>query len=484
MVTSEVRNSTLNLIAMKKILLPILALLFTLSGFTQQTNCNSFFAFTINGNTVSFIPAVLGDSATTRHLWSFGDGTSSDRRDPSHTYIQCGTYTVKHLFKVLTTSGNVACMDSTTLQLVILCLPNCELTANFTTAVQTTTANSVQVNFTNTSLNLQPTDSCFWNFGDGSPISNQVSPTHVYPANGNYNVCLRVKRNAPNPTVAPCVREICKPVIIANISTCNIRPSFVKVPSPAVPLRVLFTNTTPVLTANVATALWIFGDGTTANTWHAEHSFPAPGRYRVCLKITYGNNCVSDICDSITVEPPRVIRCDSVFVRVDFRREPTLPNRVYFFTHNNVPVVQETWTITPIGGQTGIAAITLNQINPVYQFTSPGLYRVCLRAVTVGSCVKESCDSILVGPSPNACELTAYPNPAQSQVSVNVNLNQPRMINAVLYNGQFNQVGSVSQWGTTGINPITFNIGALPAGNYIIKVTAGDRICFARFSKY
>ena len=468
---------------MKKIVLQILALVFTLSGYAQQTNCNSNFIFTLNQNTVNFIPAVLGDSVSTRHLWTFGDGTASELRTPSHTYTQCGTYTVKHVFRVLANSGVVACADTTVLTILIPCLPACELTANFTSAIQTTSANSVQVNFTNTSLNLQPTDSCFWNFGDGSPISNQVSPSHVYPANGIYTVCLRIKRNAPNATVLPCIREICKPVTITNINTCSIRPSYVKVPSPAVPLRVLFTNTTPVLTPNMATALWNFGDGTTATTWHAEHTFPAPGRYRVCLKITYGNNCVSDICDSITVEPPRVIRCDSVFVRIAFRREPTLPNRVYFFTQNNAPVVQETWTITPIGGQNGIAAVTLNQINPVYQFAVPGLYRVCLRAVTVGNCVKESCDSILVGPAPTACELTAFPNPAQSQVSVNVNLNQPRMISAVLFNGQFNQVGSISQWGTAGVNLITFNIGSLPAGNYIIRVTSGDRICFARFSK-
>lgn len=467
---------------MKKIVLQILALALSLSGYAQQTNCNSNFTFTLNGNTVHFIPASFGDSLAARHLWYFGDGSMSDDRQPHHTYTQCGTYTVKHVFKIITNSGTVACSDTTTATLVLPCPTSCELTAYFTASIQPTSANSVLVNFANASQHLLPTDSCFWNFGDGSPISNQVNPSHVYPANGTYQVCLRIKRNGPSATALPCIREFCKPIVITNVNSCNIHPSFRKAPAPTTPLRVLFTNTTPVLTANMATALWNFGDGTSTTTWHAEHTYPSPGRYRVCLKITYGN-CVRDICDSITVEPPRVIRCDSVFVRIASRREPTLPNRVYFFTQNNAPIVQETWTITPAGGQAGVTAVTLNQINPVYQFTAPGLYRVCLRAVTVGNCVKETCDSIMVGNAPNTCELTPFPNPAHTQVSVNVNLTQPRMISAILYNGQFNQVGSIAQWGAAGVNLITFNIGSLPVGNYIIKVTAGDRHCFARFTK-
>lgn len=467
---------------MKKLLFVLFALMFTLSSKAQNpTNCSSLFVYTINGNTVSFVPAVIGDSATTRHLWYLGDGRVSDTRRPVITYAQCGTYTVKHVFKVLNNVGVVICADSTTVPVIIPCQQWCELTANFNFTVQPSSNGTTVVNFTNTSTNLLATDSCFWNFGDGTTAIG-ASPSHTYPANGVYTVCLRIKRNPPSAGLAPCVREICKPVAVANIYSCNIRPNFVKIPSPTVPLRALFTNTTPVLSANTATAQWIFGDGTTATTWNVEHTYPAPGRYRVCLKVFYGNNCISDICDSVTIEQPRVIRCDSVFVRIATRREPTQPNRVFFYTTNNVPVTQETWTITPLGGQ-NVSVVTYNQINPVHTFTMPGSYRVCLRAVTLGNCVKEMCDTIQVGASSNLCELTAYPNPAQSQVSVYVNLTQPRLINAILFNSQFTQVGSISQWGTVGNNQVSFNIGALPAGPYIIRVTAGDRICFARFSK-
>lgn len=46
------------------------------------------------------------------------------------------------------------------------------------------------VSFTNNSTGNNPVYS--WNFGDGSPVSNAVNPSHTYLAEGNYNVCLTV----------------------------------------------------------------------------------------------------------------------------------------------------------------------------------------------------------------------------------------------------------------------------------------------------
>ena len=467
---------------MKKfITLLLLSGLFASSYAQPPAPCNAQFVFAVNGNTVSFLPAVLGDTATTRHLWYFGDGTSSDRRDPSHTYAQCGTYTVKHVFKTIGSNTTQLCSDSVTAVVILNCAPACNLQAYFTYTIAAGANNTSLVSFTNATAGFAPGDSIRWTFGDGT-TSNLANPQHTYPANGTYTVCLRIKKPTTSASAIPCVSEFCKLIVISNVSACNIAPSFAKAPSPATPLRILFVNTTPVLTSSIATALWTFGDGTSASTWNAEHTYPAPGRYRACLRVTYGN-CTRETCDSIIVEQPRTINCDSVRVNFLARREPTLPNRVWFVTQSNVPVTQETWTITPLSSSITTGVVTLNQINPIYQFTQPGAYRVCLRATTLGNCIKEKCDTVTVGATPNLCMLTAFPNPAQSQVSVYVTLTQPRLINAYLYNGQLVQVGSVSQWGNTGNNLITFNIGALPSGFYTIKILYGDRICYTRFSK-
>ncbi len=47
--------------------------------------------------------------------------------------------------------------------------------------------NALSVNFTNTSIFATAYS---WNFGDNSPVSNQVNPSHTYAAYGNYVVML------------------------------------------------------------------------------------------------------------------------------------------------------------------------------------------------------------------------------------------------------------------------------------------------------
>ncbi|GAA1937389.1 collagenase [Kitasatospora viridis] len=57
----------------------------------------ALFTSTVNGATVSLTDtSVLHDSTSpiTKWHWTFGDGTSSDERNPSHTYAAAGTYTV------------------------------------------------------------------------------------------------------------------------------------------------------------------------------------------------------------------------------------------------------------------------------------------------------------------------------------------------------------------------------------------------------
>ena len=470
---------------MKKsiILLSFMTLLLAVGKAQNNTVCNAQFTTAINGNTVRFIPAILGDSATTRHLWYFGNGSMSDARSPLHTYANCGVYTVKHIFKAFTPNGALICADSAIMVVNLSCSQPCTLQAAFTSSIGTATPQSVLVNFTNTTVNIQPGDSVRWTFGDNSPAVNTVNAQHSYTANGTYTVCLRVKKTAAAGT-ASCVSEYCRPVVITGISGCNYRASFTTSVSPTNSLRRIFTNTSPLQSNNNYTATWTFGDGTGANSWHAEHTYATPGRYRVCLRIVYGNNCIAEKCDSITVLPAStVIPCDSVRVSFTSRPEGSRPNRIYFQTVSNAPITQQTWTITPISGQ-NVPVVTLNQSNPIHEFTQGGGYRVCLRAVIRPGCVKEYCNTIqVVMPTTNTCVLTAFPNPAQNQVSVVVVLPQARTITARLFNNQNVQVGSITQQGNIGANQVTFNISALPRGIYTIRVEMGGQVCTARFEK-
>lgn len=148
-----------------------------------------------------------------------------------------------------------------------------------------------------------------------------------------------------------------------------------------------------------------------------------------------------------------------------------------------MPLLNQTWTITRLNGTATTPPVILNQNNPVFLFRDTGTYRVCLRAVILGGCIKEYCNIIRIHHIANTCELQAYPNPASSMVNVNVTLSQPEMINAYVYNSLNVLVLDKRQQGFTGNNIISLNVSQLAAGQYTIKLVYGNNICYARFQK-
>jgi PKD repeat protein len=84
---------------MKKIYSLIVLFFFVLNA-KSQLPCFANFTTNNIGNTVNFSPAVstTPDSLyIINHWWGFGDGTSSQLSFPSHSYAQCGTYTVLYI---------------------------------------------------------------------------------------------------------------------------------------------------------------------------------------------------------------------------------------------------------------------------------------------------------------------------------------------------------------------------------------------------
>lgn len=233
--------------------------------------------------TVNFLP-------TDSIRWNFGDGTPfSYAVNPDHTYAAAGTYNVCIRVKRNTTSGTAICVSEYCKQVIIDSVPPCNLQAYF--SYQQSPSNLNNVYFVNQTVNFLPTDSIRWNFGDGTPFSYAVNPNHVFASAGTYNVCIRVKRTYNNNT-PPCISEYCKIVVINPNTTCNYVVDFSSRVDSLNPRRVIFTN----LSSNIAgaSATWTFGDGTSSNSWNAEHTYANFGNYNVCLKVTYNNTCIKD----------------------------------------------------------------------------------------------------------------------------------------------------------------------------------------------
>jgi PKD repeat protein len=131
----------------------------------------------------------------TMWAWTFGDGTTSTAKTPSHTYSKAGTYTVS----LRATNGAGGTTETKTGYITVLAptptptptpapvLPDASFTA---TPVSGQPPLAVQ--FTDTSAG-NPTQ-WSWNFGDKA-TSTIRNPSHIYAKAGSYTVTLTV-RNA------------------------------------------------------------------------------------------------------------------------------------------------------------------------------------------------------------------------------------------------------------------------------------------------
>lgn len=140
------------------------------------------------------------------YSWTFGDGNQSNTNgNQTHTYLSSGTY---NICLSITTQNN--CNADTCLSITVNNpAPVCNADFSFTTGTPSVSNMNVDFNATVTdTVNYNYN----WNFGDGSTISNAINPSHIYTANGNYNVCLVVTHS-----LSTCIDTVCKNVNITGI---------------------------------------------------------------------------------------------------------------------------------------------------------------------------------------------------------------------------------------------------------------------------
>jgi len=148
---------------------------------------------TCANETVNFTSQAIpnGGTSVIGYLWDFGDPASgtnntSNLQNPSHIYVNPGTYTV--LFQVTNADG---CPD--TLSQVITILPKPPVDYSWiNTCLGTTTEFTVNTSVTNVAA-VQAFD---WDFGDGTAHSSQQDPTHTYTIAGTFTVILTITDTA------------------------------------------------------------------------------------------------------------------------------------------------------------------------------------------------------------------------------------------------------------------------------------------------
>jgi PKD repeat protein len=148
------------------------------SSFTVNTDiCLDQIAALTNNSTIS-----SGNINTWN--WDFGDATNASYTNGNpftKTYSNFNNYTIR-----LVTVSNNGCKDTTTRNIAVHALP----VANFSLPASVCMPNGTTAFNNQTTVGDNATLSYSWNFGDGSPLSTQTSPSHVYNAINSYTVTL------------------------------------------------------------------------------------------------------------------------------------------------------------------------------------------------------------------------------------------------------------------------------------------------------
>lgn len=235
--------------------------------------CNANYSYYISGSTSYFTDQSTGGPFIAWN-WNFGDGNSSSLQNPSHSYVNGGTYTV-----CLTVYSQT---DTCNYCSTVTYYP-CNLQASFTY----NNASDPTVSFTNTSTGAGA-PYYYWSFGDGNSSYGITNPSHTYQYNGTFLVCLTVGDSVN----VNCSDTYCDTIIITNAVNPPCNASFQSYDSSG---TVYFW----AASQNNISYFWNFGDSTTGTGNWVTHTYAQTGWYYVCLTLVTPNGDTCTGCDSI-----------------------------------------------------------------------------------------------------------------------------------------------------------------------------------------
>ena len=416
----------------------------TISGYISITSgVNPSFSDSLSSSCKPPVNAFFNNlttgPGTITYKWDFGDGSpTSTQTNPPHTYTLAGNYNVS-----LIATSDQGCFDTTK---NIVTISTGSVQSNFT-APDSVCVGTI-ANFQNTSV---PTpNSSVWNFGDGSPLSNQFNNTHTYAAAGTYNVTLNNTFSACSDSVSKLIHVLNPPTTaFTAVNTSKCKP----------PLTVNFQDQS---TGGATTWLWDFGDGSTSTLQNPVHTYNSYGQFNVTLTTSNASGCNSPLTKSqfVQVLKPGVgISNLPGYGCAPFSFSPILVDTAvdgvasYFWDFGN--------------------GNTFNGLNPPAQVYNAGKYKVTVTITTNGGCTASYSDSIKVG--------TVKPTPAFTAAPTSVCVGQ---------NVQFTDqsTGGANQWlwifGDGGSSPVQNpSYAYTKPGNFSVKLTAYNNGCYDTLTK-
>ncbi len=212
-----------------------------------------------------------------------------------------------------------------------------------------------------------------WNFGDGTTTTEQ-NPQHTFVSGGAYTVSLTVINQVTN-----CISTVTKQV---NAGTVACQANFESTINNSTGLAAFTSGS-----LNATDYYWNFGDGDFSTALNPAHTYKKAGAYTVCLSIwNNSTGCQSVICKEIIYAPVNIVYIVADF---SFFTDPG-SYKVNFSDLSSSNTTNWYWTM-------GDGKIMTTK-NPVYTYSKPGLYNVCLTAIDKDNFLLQSvCKQVRVG---------------------------------------------------------------------------------------
>lgn len=330
--------------------------------------------------------------------WDFGNGQLSNSKTPNAVSYAPGTYTVT---LVVRNSDGVNSITKTN-----LIVSNPSPSAGYTADKQLACAPAV-IQFADASTaNAGTLNEWTWDFGDGSPVSNQQFPKHTYTTPGYYNVYLRVK------STTGCQSEAYIGRYIRIVS--GVKANFDQT-GPATcqpPFVVNYKNITSG-PGNI-TYSWDLGNGRPPTTVAAPSgTYNTAGSYTIKLKAQSDFGCSDSIQKTIPI--------NGIATTFTAPTNVCLGSPAAFQSTSSPAPVKVTWNF---GDGTGS-----NVLNPSKTYSVPGSYTVKLIS-NFGSCVDSTTKTVNVYDKPAASFSSPNNSSCKAPLSVTFNNTSPDAVSS------------------------------------------------------
>jgi len=247
---------------------------------------NNGFGAAFDTISVSFVPQIIAEwevpetalcpytdvvftdltEGATEWYWDFGDDSSSDLQDPSHSYMDSGNYIVS-----LIVTSEYGCKDTLSAYIQVS-----EVHALMDVSATTVCADDA-ISFTDASIGAIEWT---WDFGDGTVIDDVQSTSHSYSEAGVYTVSLQIV--SPN----GCTDMISEEITVSDITAAIYPISEVN----CVGSVIEFIDESD----DAVEWLWDFGNGVFSTLANPTTIYLSPDIYTVTLLVSNINGC-SDI---------------------------------------------------------------------------------------------------------------------------------------------------------------------------------------------